>query len=185
MTYKDIVYRIGQTANGLSASFYYGSVLKINERRDIQYPIVVLAPRQNNMTGDNSIDYGFVLWYIDIQDPDRQDALKIQSRGIEVLRAIGNRLYNSDLDVEINQGATSLFWERFADIDAGAMCDLTVTAIVDDCDLDNRDFTPEHETCYYDYFMSTCGALPVVGSRIITENGVVVLSENGWTLIAE
>ncbi len=132
MTYKEAVLSIKAAAETLSATFYYGSVLRLNEWRDVKYPVIVLSPRTNSMSG-STISYGFTLWCVDIQGRDRRDALDIQSRAIDILQGMGNRLVDADLDATILMGVASVFAERFADIDAGAMCDLTIAAAAPPC----------------------------------------------------
>lgn len=147
MTYEEVISAVKAAAANLSASFYYGTALRLNERRDIDYPVIVLSHRTHNITSDTFVDFGFVLWYLDIQQPDRRDAMQIQSMAIERLRQLNLRLEDAEIDADISLGVASVFSERFADIDAGAMCDLTIRAVAEDCPNSGLDYTngPEPE----------------------------------------
>lgn len=128
MTYDETIKMIERIVKAHPAvkSFYYGSVLRVNQERDWDYPVAVLSPRVTTMT-NGFYRFGFVLWYIDILSKERTEFQAIQSDAIQTLTQIGLAITDED-NIISEMAPISVFSERFADVCAGAMCDLTITA---------------------------------------------------------
>lgn len=138
MTYAETIQAIERNARALPSvkSFYYGSVLRLNQERNWQYPAVVLSPRVTTMA-NGLYQFGFVLWYIDILSKERSEFQEIQSEAIHALTNIALSTDSEGGDPAVTYAPISVFTERFTDICAGAMCDLTITTKAPVCPPSN------------------------------------------------
>lgn len=133
MTYEQTIELIKSTslAHPKVTTFYYGSVLKLNERRDWKYPVIILSPRIT--TSPNGMyQFSFVMWYVDKMARDRRDYIAIQSIAVSTLTDIGLKI-DEDAHLSITKATTSVFDNRFNDICAGAMCDMDILTPAEIC----------------------------------------------------
>lgn len=133
MTYDETIKMIERIARAHPSvkSFFYGSVLRLNQERDWNYPSIVLSPQSTTMT-NGFYNFGFVLWYVDILSKERSEFQVIQSDAIQVLTEIGLSIADKE-SVFSEIAPISVFSERFNDICAGAMCDVTITTMAPIC----------------------------------------------------
>lgn len=133
MTYEQTIELIKRTASAHPkvATFYYGSVLELNEHRNWKYPVVILSPRIT--TSPNGMyQFSFVMWYVDKMARDRRDYIAIQSTAITTLTDIGLKIDEGE-HLSITKATTSVFDNRFNDICAGAMCDMDILTPAEVC----------------------------------------------------
>lgn len=133
MTYEQTIDLIGRAASAHPnvKTFYYGSVLELNEKRNWKYPVVILSPRITTSPG-GMYQFSFVMWHVDKMARDRRDFIAVQSRAIATLTDIGLKI-DEEPALQITRATTSVFDNRFNDICAGAMCDLDIITPAEVC----------------------------------------------------
>lgn len=135
MTLRDIINIIKQSALRLPNihSFYEGDIYKLNTEMDVEYSSVVVTQGQHRVSiEEQEMIYDLYIFFVDRQTDGGENAIDVQSHGIQVLNSIMEDLDRSDLVV--GDYTIDVFKERFASLCAGAYAHIQITAPVDVCD---------------------------------------------------
>lgn len=171
-TYEAIIdeLKVRCTDAGANSVFYH-SIFVMNTHRDHEYPVMILSPISSRLV-NNAQQFRFNLWWIGIEHHDRQNIAQLQGIGIEALYNVING-GSDDSDIwDITFGSISVFSDRFADICAGAMCEVLVTVAASDCIVPIQ--IPDEDP---DIIWPNCPP---------NDDGVYIISEvDGYNLITE
>lgn len=134
--YYELVKYIGEVC--LAHPFvnnYYSGVYRVNTESDICYPCIAFT-LNNTTQQDNTITYNFNLLYADRLTDGLDNALELQSTGIDVLMEIRNALNEYFYHFSFDGGSISTYRGQFSDLCAGAVLDsiqLTVPSHIGNC----------------------------------------------------
>lgn len=106
-------------------------VFRLNAKADAKYGVFAWLQREHSTANESGyFIFSFTFFYVDRLLPDKSNEIEVQSLGIQTLNNIIRALEDKDVCTETTY-TFQVFNQRFADLCAGAYCNVNLIVPVD------------------------------------------------------
>ena len=106
-------------------------VFRLNAKADAKYGVFAWLQREHSTANESGyFIFSFTFFYVDRLLPDKSNEIEVQSLGIQTLNNIIRALEDKDACTETTY-TFQVFNQRFADLCAGAYCNVNLIVPVD------------------------------------------------------
>ncbi len=113
-----------------------GNIYDLNEDRNARFGVFCCTQQTHSYDYNTGLNtFQFVLYYVDRQKSNADNAIQIQSTGIEVLKNV-LRTFSKTYDVDLDTSDFVVFTESFAELCSGAFTTVNIQTYDDNCVVD-------------------------------------------------